>query len=235
MNLEHSFFISDQNISGDRFVLDETESIHAIRVLRLKINEELFLFDGLGTAYKAKIDNLSYNKVEGAIIAKLKGHGENEYNINLGIGLIRRGRFENLIEKCTELGVNSFHPLLLDHNIKQTSNTNRCKKIVVASSKQCHRSTIPLIYEPKSLKSLFSLAKMKFIAASMEAKKKLSDVKLKGNRPIMLLIGPEGDFSSNEIELLKEKEVELFNLGNRRLRSETAAIAAVAILNYKFS
>tara|TARA_B100000214_G_C23771700_1_gene537064 strand:+ start:450 stop:605 length:156 start_codon:yes stop_codon:yes gene_type:complete len=51
----------------------------------------------------------------------------------------------------------------------------------------------------------------------------------------MLLIGPEGDFSSNEIELLKEKEVELFNLGNRRLRSETAAIAAVAILNYKFS
>ena len=65
MNLEHSFFISDQNISGDRFVLDRTESIHAIRVLRLKINEELFLFDGLGTAYKAKIDNLSYNKVEG--------------------------------------------------------------------------------------------------------------------------------------------------------------------------
>ena len=235
MNLEHAFFIPAQNIFEEKFVLNKSESMHAIRVLRLKKYEKLFLFDGLGTGYEAVINNILQGKVEGTIISKLKDYGENKFSINLGLGLIKRYRFENLIEKCTELGVDSFYPLLLEHNIKKTINIDRCEKIIVASSKQCHRSRFPVIFKPKELKSLFSSVKMKFIAASMEAKKSLSDLKFKEQQPLMLLIGPEGDFSSKEIEVFKENKVELFNLGTRRLRSETAAIKAVSVLNYKFS
>jgi len=235
MNLEHAFFIPIQNIFNEKFVLNKSESIHAIRVLRLKKDEKLFLFDGLGTGYKAIINNVLQDKVEGKIISKEKGYGENKFSINLGLGLIKRHRLENLIEKCTELGVDSFYPLILEHNIKKTINIDRCKKIIVSSAKQCHRSRFPIIFKPKELRSLLSLVNMKFIAASMEEKKTISDLKLNEQQPLMLLIGPEGDFSSKEIKILKENKVEFFNLGTRRLRSETAAIKAVSVLNYKFS
>ena len=171
MNLDHAFFIPTQNIFEKKFVLSKSESMHAIKVLRLKKDEKLFLFDGLGTGYKAVINNVLQDKVEGTIISKIEGYGENKFSINLGLGLIKRDRLENLIEKCTELGVDSFHPLLLEHNIKKTINIDRCKKIIVSSAKQCHRSRFPIIFKPKELRSLLSLVNMKFIAASMEEKK----------------------------------------------------------------
>ena len=235
MNLEHAFFIPIKNIFEEKFVLNKSESNHAVRVVRLKKDEKLILLDGLGTGYKAIIKNVFQDRVEGTITSKIKGYGEDKISINVALGIINRARFENLIEKCTELGVDSFHPLLLKHNKRKTINIDRCKKIVMASAKQCHRSRFPKIFEPKDLKSLLSLDNMKFIAANMEAKKKLPDINFKGRQSLMLLIGPEGDFSLKEMNFFKKNEVELFNLGNRRLRSETAAIKAVSILNYKLN
>ena len=235
MNLEYAFFIPVKNIFEEKFVLNKSESNHAVRVVRLKKDEKLILLDSLGTGYKAIIKNVFQDRVEGTIISKIKGYGEDKISINVALGIINRARFENLIEKCTELGVDSFHPLLLKHNNRKTINIDRCKKIIMASAKQCHRSRFPKIFEPKDLKSLLSLRKMKFIAANMEEKKTLSNIYLKERQPLMLLIGPEGDFCSKEINLFNKNKVEQFNLGNRRLRSETAAIKAVSVLNYKLN
>ena len=235
MNLENAFFISSQNISKEKFVLNKSESNHAIRVLRLKKNQKLFLIDGKGIGYKAVIDNIDYDKVSGTITSKLVGYGEDNFSINIGFGLIKRDKLKILIEKCTELGVDSFQPLLLDRNIKKKINIERCKKIILASSKQCHRSRFPEIYKPKNLNDLMKSVNAKIIAASMEANQSLSDIDFKKGKSLILIIGPEGDFSNKEIELLKENKVDMFNLGPRRLRSETAAFKAISILNNELS
>ena len=225
---DKAFYVNPLNVNGSTFQLDKAESNHATRVLRLKQGDEICLLDGAGIGYHAKINSIEKN-VSGTIKESIPDLGENKCSVNLASALIKRDRFELMLEKATELGVNEIQPLTLERCVKKTMNFERSQKIVISSAKQCCRSRFPILHEPIDIKKLLKNSDGQFISGLMGADKSLSELELDKN--ITVIIGPEGDFTENEIGQMKNAGVIFFNLGGRRLRAETAALNSLAVLN----
>jgi 16S rRNA (uracil1498-N3)-methyltransferase len=187
--------------------------------------------DGAGIGYHAKIKSIEKN-VSGTIKESIPDLGENKCSVNLASGLIKRDRFELMLEKATELGVNKIQPLTLDRCVKKTMNFERSQKIIISSAKQCYRSRFPVLHEPIDMKKLLKNSDGQFISGLIGADKSLSELELDKN--VTVIIGPEGDFTENEIGQMKNAGVLFFNLGGRRLRAETAALNSLAVLNELF-
>lgn len=231
MTPDKAFYVNPLNVNGSTFQLDKAESNHATRVLRLKKGDEICLLNGAGIGYHAKINSIEKN-VSGTIKESIPDLGENKYSVNLASALIKRDRFELMLEKATELGVNKIQPLTLDRCVKKTMNFERSQKIVISSAKQCCRSRFPMLHEPIDMKKLLKNSDGQFISGLMDADKSLSELELDKN--VTVIIGPEGDFTENEIGQMKNAGVLFFNLGGRRLRAETAALNSLAVLNELF-
>ena len=231
MTPDKAFYVNPLNVNGSTFQLDKAESNHATRVLRLKKGDEICLLDGAGIGYHAKINSIEKN-VSGTIKESIPDLGENKYSVNLASALIKRDRFELMLEKATELGVNEIQPLMLERCVKKTMNFERSQKIVISSAKQCCRSRFPVLHEPIDMKELLKNSDGQFISGLIGAEKSLSELELDKN--VTVIIGPEGDFTENEIGQMKNAGVLFFNLGGRRLRAETAALNSLAVLNELF-
>ena len=231
MSPDKAFYVNPFNVNGSTFQLDKAESNHATRVLRLKKGDEICLLDGAGIGYHAKIKSIEKN-VSGTIKESIPDLGENKCSVNLASALIKRDRFELMLEKATELGVNEIQPLTLKRCVKKTMNFERSQKIVISSAKQCCRSRFPVLHEPIDIKKLLKNSDGQFISGLMGADKSLSELELDKN--VTVIIGPEGDFTENEIGQMKNAGVLFFNLGGRRLRAETAALNSLAVLNELF-
>ena len=228
MSPDKAFYVNPLNVSGSKFQLDKAESDHANRVLRLKKSEVICLLDGVGNGYYAKIDSIE-KYVSGIIIKSIPDLGENVCSVSLASALIKRDRFELILEKATELGVNKIQPLSLERCVKTTMNFERSQKIVISSAKQCCRSRFPVLHEPIDMKELLKNSDGQFISGLIGAEKSLSELELDKN--VTVIIGPEGDFTENEIGQMKNAGVLFYNLGGRRLRAETAALNSLAVLN----
>ena len=228
---DKAFYVNPLNVNGSTFQLDKAESNHATRVLRLKQGDEICLLDGAGIGYHAKIKSIGKN-VSGTIKESLHDLGENKYSVILAPALIKRDRFELMLEKATELGVNEIQPLTFERCVKKTMNFERSQKIVISSAKQCRRSRFPVLHEPIDIKRLLKNTDGQLISGLMGADKSLSELELDKN--VTVIIGPEGDFTENEIGQMKNAGVLFFNLGGRRLRAETAALNSLAVLNELF-
>ena len=228
MTPDKAFYVNPLTVNGSTFQLDKAESNHATRVLRLKKGDEICLLDGVGIGYHAKINSIEKN-VSGTIKESIPDLGENKCSVNLASALIKRDRFELMLEKATELGVNEIQPLMLERCVKKTMNFERSQKIVISSAKQCCRSRFPVVHEPIDMKKLLKNSDGQFISGLMGADKSLSELELDKN--VTVIIGPEGDFTENEIGQMKNAGVLFFNLGGRRLRAETAALNSLAVLN----
>ena len=231
MTPDKAFYVNPLNVNGSTFQLDKAESNHATRVLRLKKGDEICLLNGAGIGYHAKIKSVEKN-VSGTIKESIPDLGENKCSVNLATALIKRDRFELMLEKATELGVNKIQPLSLERCVKTTMNFERSQKIVISSAKQCCRSRFPVLHEPIDMKKLLKNSDGQFISGLMDADKSLSELELDKN--VTVIIGPEGDFTENEIGQMKNAGVLFFNLGGRRLRAETAALNSLAVLNELF-
>ena len=231
MTPDKAFYVNPLTVNGSTFQLDKAESNHATRVLRLKKGDEICLLNGAGIGYHAKINSIEKN-VSGTIKESIPDLGENKYSVNLASALIKRDRFELMLEKATELGVNEIQPLMLERCVKKTMNFERCQKIVISSAKQCCRSRFPMLHEPIDMKKLLKNSDGQFISGLIGADKSLSELELDKN--ITVIIGPEGDFTENEIGQMKNAGVLFYNLGGRRLRAETAALNSLAVLNELF-
>ena len=231
MSPDKAFYVNPLNVNGSTFQLDKAESNHATRVLRLKKGDEICLLNGAGIGYHAKIKSIGKN-VSGTIKESLHDLGENKYSVILAPALIKRDRFELMLEKATELGVNEIQPLTFERCVKKTMNFERSQKIVISSAKQCCRSRFPMLHEPIDMKKLLKNSDGQFISGLMGADKSLSELELDKN--VTVIIGPEGDFTENEIGQMKNAGVLFFNLGGRRLRAETAALNSLAVLNELF-
>jgi 16S rRNA (uracil1498-N3)-methyltransferase len=232
MNPDHAFYISPSSIVEGLFTLDKEESHHLSKVLRMNLGDEISLLDGVGTGYVGEIQTLG-KRVSGKINKRIPSLGENPAQIHLAMGIIKRDRFELALEKATELGVQSITPLLLDRCIKRSINMDRSRKHVQSASKQCRRSYFPTIHEPTSLEKWLQSTKNETkIACLIGSNNSISALDLSGkHQTVHLVIGPEGDFSENEIKLLIKNDIIPATLGPRRLRTETAVISALAILN----
>lgn len=231
MTPDKAFYVNPLTVNGSTFQLDKAESNHATRVLRLKKGDEICLLNGAGIGYHAKIKSIEKN-VSGTIKESIPDLGENKCSVNLASALIKRDRFELMLEKATELGVNEIQPLMLERCVKKTMNFERSQKIVISSAKQCCRSRFPMLHEPIDMKKLLKNSDGQFISGLMGADKSLSELELDKN--VTVIIGPEGDFTENEIGQMKNAGVLFFNLGGRRLRAETAALNSLAVLNELF-
>jgi len=228
------FFVDPHNISDNKFFLNEQESHHLTKVLRKPVGTNIWLVDGNGYAYYGTFQKFQNDVASGTIMEVFPKYGENKIQIDLGIGILKKDKMNLVVEKATECGVNDIIPLVLDKCIKRDINIDRLLKISKTAVKQCGRSVFPNIPNPLSLEELLTSSTNKLVLVCHESGNNGIDILpeiLRIQSKILLIVGPEGDFSKEEIDFLQEKKVTFVNLGNRRLRSETAVITALSQIN----
>ena len=215
------------------YTLDESESKHAIRVLRLAIGSTIQLIDGKGNFYEAVIVIDHPKKCEVKIVKTNKEVITKPY-LHIAIAPTKNNeRLEWFIEKCTEIGINEITPLLCEHSERKNLKTERLIKTAVAAMKQSLKATLPKINELKSINKVISKSfnGKKYIAhCYQQSQKHLAVSYLKGENAL-ILIGPEGDFSLEEVNFALKNGYEPISLGNSRLRTETAGIVACTTFN----
>ena len=211
--------------------LDKSQSHYLTKVMRLKENEKFSLFNKDGE-WKAKIFSISKSIVQFEIISLIR-QKENLKELWLAFSPIKSNYQNFMIQKATELGVTKFIPIIFDRTVVRKINIDRLKKIVIEASEQSNRINIPKIENVQTLKSFLNLNSMNLIFADLNSKnKKINKIKLI-EKVICLIIGPEGDFSEAERkEILSFKNVQSLKINDNILRSETAVISAISILNY---
>ena len=232
---QHFFQVLPEQINGKTFELEEAESHHLTRVLRLREGATIWLLDGVGNAYQAKVTEFPSGRVRGQILQRYPNYGELKVPLHLGLGLLKRDRMEWAVEKATEAGVKSITPLLLDRCVKRSFRRERLEKVARAAAKQCARSVTPKVHDTVSLNQWLEFCSPgQSLVCLQDAKLTLSEW-YRSTTPhttdLFILIGPEGDFSPREKDLLVQAQVTAIQLGPRRLRSETAVITALAICN----
>lgn len=222
------------NISGTEILLDETESKHAVRVLRLQNGTRVQAIDGKGGFYEAEIADANPKKCRLSIINSKKEFGEKNFHLHIAIAPTKNiDRFEWFLEKATEIGIDEITPLLTSHSERKVVNPERLEKILVSAMKQSLKAYLPKLNDITPIKQLIVNNKTnnKYIAYCDEIQKiHLKNVEIKG-KDTLILIGPEGDFSPDEIKLALENGFEVVSLGTARLRTETAGIVACHIVN----
>lgn len=223
--------------------LPEEESQHCVQVLRASAGQTILITDGVGTLYHAEITNPHRKHCEVRILSEEKPEPLHDGHIHIAIAPTKNiDRLEWMIEKCTEMGVDEITPLLCRHSERKTVNEERLKKIMVAAAKQSLKTTFPLLHPLTPLSVLVKNAteEGRFIAHCMteeegaglqdaymptEGKNALWQLIRRGEKTIVL-IGPEGDFSPEEVaEAIRSRFVPC-SLGKARLRTETAGVFA---------
>jgi 16S rRNA (uracil1498-N3)-methyltransferase len=222
------------NISGTEILLDETESKHAIRVLRLQNGNRVQIVDGKGGFFEAEISDANPKKCHLSIIKSQYEFGKKDFHLHIAIAPTKNiDRFEWFLEKTTEIGIDEITPLITAHSERKTVNPERLEKILVSAMKQSLKAYLPKLNNLTSLKELVinNRTENKFIAYCDDIQKNhLKDLDVKGKKTL-ILIGPEGDFSPEEVEFAIENGFEVVSLGSARLRTETAGIVACNIVN----
>ena len=210
--------------------LDKSQSHYVSKVMRVKENEVFSLFNS-GGEWEARIISISKSIVEFKVTKKLR-QKENPKELWLAFSPIKSSYFNFMIQKATELGVTKFLPIIFERTIVRKINKERLKKVIIEASEQSNRINVPIIENTQTLSS-FLENKMDLIFTDLNSKnKKLNFDKLTKN-PICIIIGPEGDFSESERKLiLGLKGVQSIKINENILRSETAVISAISIVNF---
>ena len=211
--------------------LDKSQSHYLTKVMRIKENDVFSLFNKEGE-WEAKILGISKSIVEFKTTKQLR-QKENTKELWLAFSPIKSNYQNFMIQKATELGVTKFLPVIFDRTVVRKINIERLKKIVIEASEQSNRLNIPSIEEAQSIKSFLKLNSMDLIFTDLNSdNKKIDKLKLT-DKPICIIIGPEGDFSEAEREeILSFKGVQSLKINENILRSETAVISAISIINY---
>jgi 16S rRNA (uracil1498-N3)-methyltransferase len=223
------------DIKNDYYTFSKEESRHCIKVLRKKNGDQINLTDGKGNLFIAQIFDANPKSCKLEIIDIKKEYQKSSYYTHIAIAPTKNiDRLEWFLEKATEIGVNEITPIICQRSERKTIKKERLNKIIIAAIKQSARAYIPKLNPAISLNEFTSIEhsqKNKFIANCFDQKRKaLNDFKLK-NCSSLILIGPEGDFSKQEVTKAQQKGFISVSLGNSRLRTETAGIAACHTIN----
>ncbi len=211
--------------------LDKPQSHYVTKVMRIKIGEIFSLFNSSGE-WEAKILTLSKSIVEFNITKQLR-QKESTKEMWLAFSPIKSNYFNFMIQKATELGVTKFIPIIFDRTIVRKINKERLEKVIIEAAEQSNRINVPSIEEPQSLQDFLNNKKIDLIFTDLNSKNKKIDLKKLTSNPTCVIIGPEGDFSEEEREqILAFKGVQPIKINENILRSETAVISALSIVNY---
>ncbi len=219
------------------YQLNEEESTHCIKVLRMKVDDTLTLTNGFGTFFTGKIisDHPKHTTLE--IVDKQMVPAPRDYRVHLAVAPTKNiARFEWFLEKATEVGVDRITPLICHYSERVHLRYDRLERIVIAAAKQSLSAYMPQLDEPMSFKTLLSScsATQQFIAYVDDNHQKELKHAIVPGKDVLILIGPEGDFSTEEIAEALSKGYEAVGMGKSRLRTETAGLAAcmtVSIVN----
>ena len=214
--------------------LNKSQSHYLAKVMRVKVGESFSLFNQSGE-WEAKINEILKGIVEFTVLKKLR-EKDNEKNIWLAFAPVKSNFFNFMIQKATELGVTKFVPIITDRTIVRKINYERIEKIIIEASEQSNRIKVPKVEKTQNL-NLFlknNNNKINIIFGDLNTENQNLDPKIKKeNKPICIIIGPEGDFTESEREqILNFKDVQSLKINNNILRTETAAISAISIVNY---
>jgi len=227
------FYINEYNTSQKQIVLDEDTSRHVVQVLRMKEGEKLNLTDGKGSLITAEVIDAHKKHCSVKIIdSRFTTH--NLRKVTIAISLLKNtSRFEWFLEKATEIGVSEIIPLICERTEKQKFRFDRMKGICISAMLQSQQTWLPVLHETKQFNHLAIEQfdnHQKFIAHCEESGQKNNLSAFQPFSDSMILIGPEGDFSKEEIELALQKNFIPVSLGETRLRTETAGIVAAVLL-----
>ena len=210
--------------------LDKSQSHYVSKVMRLKEKEVFSLFNSSGE-WEAKIANINKSIVEFNVTKQLR-QKENTIDLWLAFSPIKSNYFNFMIQKATELGVTKFLPIIFERTIVRKINKERLEKVIIEAAEQSNRITVPSIEEPQKLKSFLN-NDMDLIFTDLNTANTKIDLKKLTTKPTCVIIGPEGDFSEEEREeILKFNGVQPIKINENILRSETAVISALSIINY---
>lgn len=242
----HRFFVPKDQVP----VITGSDVHHIKDVLRMKVGDQLELLDGTGEIYKSKIVEMKKDKIICEILEHRAQNSELRTQVAIAQGLPKAKKMDFIIQKCAELGANKIIPMLTERSVAKSEKLDRWRKIAKEAAEQSGRAIIPEILplikfeEVLKMKNQFDLA---LISWELEKGKSLksvlrnfpitqspnSQIPIPPSPNLLILIGPEGGFSSQEIKLAKKAGFISVSLGKRILRSETAGLAVLAAIMYE--
>jgi 16S rRNA (uracil1498-N3)-methyltransferase len=238
------FFVKSQEIENEKIMISGEDFNHIKNVLRLRQGDSLVISDGNCTDYGVVIDSYSSNYLVTRIVDRYKNSNESEIDITLFQGVPKSDKMDMIIQKSVELGVKRIVPVFTERTVVKINSEKdirnkitRWQRIAIEASKQCNRGIMPTVEVPIAFYdsvTKLNQSDLNLIPYEKEAGNKLKYV-LKGNgaKTISVMIGPEGGFSNNEVELAVENDFLPVTLGPRILRTETAGLLALSIIMYE--
>ncbi|OGU37952.1 MAG: hypothetical protein A2X61_11605 [Ignavibacteria bacterium GWB2_35_12] len=207
------------------------DEIKHIKALRIGNEEKVIVTNGKGLSAKGNVNIIKKSESVFYPDGFYDNQGENSFRLALAMGILdNKERFEFAFEKAVELGINEYFPLITNHTQRKKVNKERLIAKSISAMKQCCRSVLPIIYSPVTIEQLFQ-DNDKYERIILADFNGMRADELKNNVSTLVIVGPEGGFSREEIELMKrDNRLISINLGNRRLRAETAAIVALGLL-----
>jgi 16S rRNA (uracil1498-N3)-methyltransferase len=228
----HIFYTPE--LSERQYTLDETESKHCVRVLRLEKGDQIILVDGRGGYFTAEITDPNPKRCSVKIIRSELNFGLRKFQVHVAIAPTKNiERIEWFLEKATEIGLDRVTPLLCRYSERKEIKPERLEKVMVSAMKQSLKAYLPQLDELTKFKDLISqpFDGQKFIAHCEEQHRDLLKDLVIPTQNYLILIGPEGDFSSEEIEMALDAGFRPVSLGDSRLRTETAGLVACHTFN----
>ena len=238
-------FFFAENTESDIFTLSEEESAHCIRVLRRSVGDELHVTDGKGTLCRCRIIDAHHKHCTVQVEERIVSYEPHPFFLHLAVAPTKNtARMEWLVEKAVEMGIDRITPIVCEHSERCTLKRERLEKIAVSAMKQSLKAFLPIIDQPTPLKDFLAKAAasdlhsantpslQKFIAyCDGDHRTPLHQAYTPGSNAL-ILIGPEGDFSPTEIATALASGFQPVTLGSCRLRTETAALTAIAFFNH---
>lgn len=230
----HVFYTPD--INSSEYLLNEEESKHCIKVLRLGIGAQVHLIDGKGGLFKAEIITETKRNVGLRVIHTVKEYNKRNHYLHIAVAPTKNiDRLEWFLEKATEIGIDQITPVICDRSERRIIKEDRLNKVITAAVKQSLQAYHPLLSPQMELRDFLAVSQdaNKMIAHCIEGETReyISQL-IVPHQNYTILIGPEGDFSPAEISLAMQSGYKPLTLGNTRLRTETAALAACFEVNY---
>lgn len=223
------------DVTLPRYTLSEEESKHCIRVLRMELGDELHLTDGRGSMYRCKVVEANAKRCTVEVVEHTPEYEKMGYGLVMAVAPTKNiDRFEWFLEKSTEVGISEIYPIECDHSERRQIKLEREEKVVTAAVKQSLKAYHPTLHDMTSVRDVIAMLfdGEKYIAhcdSSFGDKEYLGSLVKKGGN-VLILIGPEGDFSPEEITFALQSGFKPITLGKERLRTETAAVVATVIV-----
>ena len=232
------FKINQFQITGNNVIIAGNDYRHIVKVLRFSVNDKIILFDVKGLEYDCVIKEILKKELTLEIINQYTINRESDLNIILFQAITKGDKMDLIVQKATELGVNSIYPVATERSeVRNTNKISRWQKIADESIKQCGRTKSPSVNTEIKFNELFDIPKSDLNLIFYENEKSLKIKNLTNNKNInsvSILIGPEGGFSENEVKIAELSNFKSIGVGPRILRSETASIAAITLLQHHF-